>query len=90
VADDLPKMHPVLSSHIVAVGHDGDSLYVEFVDGKFARYLGVTYDVLDELLRSTSVGRTFNEKVRGQTSFTYLKDLPLRGMPDDTEGAASR
>lgn len=83
----LPPMHQVLSSHIAAVGHDGDFLYVEFVDGKVARYVGVPPDVLKELRESPSVGRTFNELVRGQTSFSYV---PMRGAPDDRASGATR
>lgn len=86
-ATSLPPMHQVLSSHIAAVGHDGDFLYVEFIDGKIARYVGVPPDVLTQLRESPSVGRTFNDLVRGQTSFSYV---PLRGAPDDLEGAATR
>lgn len=84
---DLPPMHQVLSSHIAAIGHAGDFLYVEFIDGKVARYNGVPPDALKELRESPSVGRTFNELVRGKTSFTYV---PLRGAPEDREGAATR
>lgn len=83
----LPPMHQVLSSHIAAVGHDGDFLYVEFIDGKIARYPGVPTDAVNQLREAPSVGRTFNELVRGKSSFEYV---PLRGAPDDREGAATR
>lgn len=84
---NLPPMHQVLSSHIAAVGHDGDFLYVEFIDGKVARYNGVPPDVVQQLRDSPSVGKTFNELVRGQTSFSYV---PKRGAPDDRASGATR
>ncbi|HEV2171683.1 MAG TPA: KTSC domain-containing protein, partial [Candidatus Binatus sp.] len=70
-----------------AVGHDGYFLYVEFIDGKVARYVGVSPDVVQQLRESPSVGRTFNELVRGQTSFSYV---PMRGTPDKRESGATR
>jgi hypothetical protein len=70
--DGLPEMHGVLSSHITRVGQNGPFLYIEFVDGKIARYNGAGPDILEQLRQSESPGRTFNELVRGKLSFSYV------------------
>ncbi len=57
---------PVNSSAIRSVGYDASSgtLEVEFVSGEVYRYLGVERIVYGALLRSDSIGRFVNERIK--------------------------
>lgn len=61
----MPDLTPVQSSNIEAIGHDGTDLYVKFNSGSVWKYGGVPADVHVEMLRSTSVGRFFFQKIKG-------------------------
>ena len=56
----------VSSSSLRSVGYDrgGRLLEIEFRHGGVYRYRGVPRQVFDELMRSPSKGRFFNERIR--------------------------
>lgn len=56
---------PVKSAAVVSVGHEGDTLEVEFAGGKVYRYRGVPAETFQEMLAAESVGRAVLGGVRG-------------------------
>ena len=51
------KMQPVKSSHIEAIGHDGDTtMRVTFTGGRSYTYPGITAEQFSNLLGAESVG----------------------------------
>lgn len=61
----LPTMLQVESSNISAVGFDGELLFVEFRNGSIYDYVGVHRDIFAHLLIAESVGKFFNEHIKG-------------------------
>ena len=63
----MTDMIAVRSSNIAAVGYDkeAEELEVHFHSGAVYRYENVEVDLLEELVSAPSVGRTFNERVKG-------------------------
>ena len=61
-----PRMEPVESSSVVAVGYDGatNELWIEFEGGTTYAYSLVPPSVHRELLRSGSIGRYVNSTVK--------------------------
>lgn len=62
--DEEIEMEPVASSNIAAVGWKGETMQVEFLDGRTWRYEGVPKAVYDSVRRAASVGKEFNRLVR--------------------------
>lgn len=60
-------MQPVSSSNIAAIGYEADTqtLGVRFNNGTTWHYEEVPQEVFDELSGAESVGRTFNQLVKG-------------------------
>jgi hypothetical protein len=48
---------PVKSSHILSVGHEGNTLEVEYASGMVYRYSGVDEGSWNALMQSDSIGR---------------------------------
>ena len=67
VAEALPRLLPVESSSIDAVGYDPDShrLYVRFRSGRTYVYYDVVKRVFDDLLAADSKGRFLNAEIKG-------------------------
>jgi hypothetical protein len=57
---------PVNSSAIRAVSYDGYTLTVEFHTGRTYDHPGVPYSVYLELMNASSMGRYYNQNVRGK------------------------
>lgn len=57
---------PVDSSMIVGVFHDGSDLLVKFKNLSVYRYREVSESVYDQLLELPSVGKAFNQMIKGQ------------------------
>jgi len=57
---------PVASSNIKSLGHDGSTLEVEFTNGRIYRYAEVSPEVFQGLLGAESVGKHFNQNVKGR------------------------
>ena len=71
-------MTPVLSSHILSVGHDPErGLIVEFVDGAVVNYRGAPAELADMIAKHESPGRALNTLVRGKFDHEYVQK-PLR------------
>lgn len=64
----------VASSNIAAVGYDPEKqiLEVEFVNGGVYQYFNVPREIYDNLLSSGSVGKYFQDNIKGQ-AFTFSK-----------------
>lgn len=65
---------PVASSSIKSVGHDGETLEVEFHSGKVYRYAGVSRAAHDALLGAPSIGKHFGQHVRGKFDHTLVAE----------------
>lgn len=61
--------HPVVSAAIRSVGHEGDVLEVEMMNGKVYRYRGVTPEHHQAFIGAESIGRHFNQVIARQ--FTH-------------------
>jgi hypothetical protein len=73
------KMIPVASSHIAAVGHEDNSLFVQFKTGDVYEYPGYTADDHAEMLQAESVGKHFYQKVvQGNPNYLRLTDKQIR------------
>lgn len=72
-------MIPVLSSHILAVGHDPElGVIVEFVDGGVVAYRGAGPDVAERIAKAPSPGAALHALVKKEGyAHQYLKP-PLR------------
>jgi hypothetical protein len=57
---------PVESSMIDSIGFEKNILEVRFSNGGLYQYLDVPESVLAELMRASSKGRFFNQRVRGR------------------------
>jgi KTSC domain-containing protein len=68
----------VESSVIDSVGYEDKVLEVRFSNGGLYRYFGVPPEVCFDLLKADSIGRFFNDRIRGSYSCKRLK----RGHPD--------
>ncbi len=62
------EWQPVSSSNIVAIRHDGESLFVEFRSGGTYKYNGVSADEAQDLLLASSPGGYFHRHIKD--SFT--------------------
>jgi hypothetical protein len=61
-----PEMHPVESSNIEAIGHDGDALHVRYRNGGTYTYAGVPESTFHAARSSQSIGRFLHANVKGQ------------------------
>ena len=61
-----PTLIPVDSSAIRAVGYDGSTLTVEFHNGRIYDHPNVPYPVFENLMRSSSKGAYYNQRIRGR------------------------
>ena len=71
---DKPEMHPVKSSNIEAIGHDGDALHVRYRGGKTYTYAGVPESHFHNARSSDSVGRYINANIKGTFGHMKLED----------------
>lgn len=63
----------VESSSIDSVGYEDEVLEVRFNNGGLYRYLGVPPQVCFDLLKADSIGRFFNDRIRGSYRCERLK-----------------
>jgi hypothetical protein len=70
------EMLPISSSMANAVGYDADTqiLQVEFQSGAVYQYSGVEPDTWEDLHETDSIGRFFNENIRGRYSSERIDD----------------
>lgn len=54
----------VSSSAVLKLGYDGDTLFVQFVGGKWYKYFHVPEDVFKRLCEADSVGQFVNEEIK--------------------------
>lgn len=80
------NMKQVLSSHILAVGHDpATGMIVEYVDGSVVLYPGVESDVVGAIANAPSPGSALHAFVRSmETRHEYLRRSPLRAVPKNS------
>lgn len=74
------EMKPVLSSHILAVGHDADKneMVVEFVDGATVAYPGVPANIADRIATASSPGAALHALVKSKGAAHKYLAAPLR------------
>ena len=68
----MPKMHPVNSSAIEAIGYDTRSqeLHICLLESRTYVYYNVEEEIFHEFLQANSKGRYFNYEIRGNYDFT--------------------
>lgn len=68
-------MHPVISSQISYVGYEEETkeLFVTFKNGSTYKYEGVSKNIFDTLLSSTSVGSYFFMEIKNHYNFIKIK-----------------
>jgi hypothetical protein len=69
----IPKMQPVKSTSIQAIGHEDDVLTVEFGNGGMFQYKGVSADQFQALKGAESVGKHFQLHIRGMFDSEKVK-----------------
>ena len=74
MAEALPRLLPVESSSIDAVGYDPASrrLYVRFRSGYTYVYYAVAKPVFDDLLAADSKGRFLNQEIKDAYDYRRL------------------
>lgn len=65
-------MHPVKSSNIEAIGHDGDTLHVKYKNGGTYTYAGVSESTFHAVKSAESVGRFLHANVKGKYDHAKL------------------
>lgn len=55
---------PVASSMIKSVGHEGDTVEVEFTSGKVYRHSGCSDQMFAAMMASESIGKFYNAHIR--------------------------
>lgn len=56
---------PVTSAAIRSIAHEGDVLEVTLTNGRTYRHTGVTAAVFDEMRAAESMGRFYNQRIKG-------------------------
>lgn len=62
------EMIKVNSSNVIAIGHDGKDLHVQYAGGTYV-YEDVSKELFEELKNAESKGRFMNSRIKG--SFKY-------------------
>jgi len=57
------EMIKVNSSNVMAIGHDGQDLYVQYAAGTY-RYKGVSAKLFEDLKNAESKGRFMNQYIK--------------------------
>ncbi|WP_341526037.1 KTSC domain-containing protein [Nostoc sp. UHCC 0302] len=75
-AEEPIAMLPISSSMASAVGYDDDEqiLQVEFQSGAVYQYSGVELDTWEDLQSADSIGRYFNEEIKGRYECDRIND----------------
>lgn len=70
-----PDLHPVQSSNVAGIAHDGDALFVKFNNGAVWRYSGVPAAHFEEMKSPAceSVGRFFNAHIKSRSEYPGTK-----------------
>lgn len=58
------ELTPVSSSNVGAVGYQDETLYVEFLNGGYYKYIGVPEHEYNNLLSAESVGKYLNSNIK--------------------------
>lgn len=64
------KLTEVVSSNIKAVGHENNTLYIQYSGGVYA-YENVSNELYEQLMKAESKGRFVAENIRGK--YHYIK-----------------
>ena len=66
----IPHLTPVKSTHIQALGHKGDRLFIRFGSGHVFSYEGVSDGTYKEFLAAESPGKYFHAHIKGKHRHT--------------------
>ena len=75
------NMIPVKSSAVSAIGHDGETLTVQYASGGLYKIEGVTPEQFTGLLASESIGRALNA-IKAECACTKVEERDEPGDPD--------
>lgn len=65
-------MHPVASSQVESIGHDGQHMHVKFKSGGTYRYHDVPQETFEAARAAESVGKFINAHVKDKHAHTKL------------------
>lgn len=65
---------PVASSSIASIGHEGDTLEIEFTNGRIYRHAGVPREQFEALRNAESIGTHYNAAIRGRFEHALVED----------------
>jgi len=73
--DKIPELTPVSSSHLDAIGYDDASqtLYVRWKNDQVSAYDNVPPIIAKDLQSAPSIGKAFNEMIRGKYQHNYVE-----------------
>ena len=72
-----PVMQPVLSSHVLEIGHDEAGLWVRYAPtvaepaGALALFRGVPAEVAERIMAAPSIGSALHSEIRGRVVPEY-------------------
>lgn len=69
----IPEMIPVVSSHIVSIGYDGENLYIRFKDGALYIYYSVPQTVYRDLMSAGSKGSFLHRMIEKVYQYKRLE-----------------
>ena len=84
------NMIPVKSSAASAVGHEGETLTVQYSSGGVYKLEGVTVEQFNELLAAESFGRALNTLKASCAACVRVDDEDDNREPGDPDGEAFR
>ena len=67
------EMIKVNSSNVVAIGHDGSDLYVQYASGTY-RYVGVSKQLFEGLKNADSKGKFMNQYIKDSFKCERLRE----------------
>lgn len=71
------EMMKVESSNVIAIGHDGNDLYVEYASGIY-KYNNVPKALYEKFLKAPSKGKFMNEEIKDK--YEYVKFINFQKL----------
>lgn len=76
------------SSHLKSIQHNGEDLYITFLNGAMYEYDGVPEDLIRTMLRASSKGKFFWKYIRDQYPYRKVKSIPKSVYNTGTDNVA--
>lgn len=83
----LEELYSVKSSNISRIGYDSGDAYVEFKNGNIYKYPEVQRQVVDQLVKSESIGKAFSQTLKNAEKYEKLENITLVNSLSNVEEA---